>query len=160
MHPLTPDIPFRRKQTEAWLTLFRIGRAMLRKTDSLFTEEGLDGVTPAQAGVLMVLFQERRPMHARELSEFLDLTEVTVSRFVAVLEREGWIQRRPDPDDARARLIEVTDRARTALPRFIRVSNQLLDESFAGFSRESLRDLAQAVEQVRRNLTPPDPNAG
>ena len=153
MRPLTPDIPFRRKQTEAWLNLFRIGRAMIRQTEALFAEEGLSGVTPAQAGVLMVLFQERRAMHASELSEVLDLTEVTVSRFVGTLEREGWIQRRPDPNDARARLIEITDRARDALPRFVRVSNQLLDNSFAGFSREALRQLAGAVDQVRRNVS-------
>jgi len=151
--PPDPDLPLRRQQTEAYLNLFRINRAMLSRSEAMFVEEGLTDVTPAQSGVLMVLFQERRPMTARELSASVELAEVTVGRFVAALEKTGWIERRPDPSDARARLIQPTPRAYEHLPTFIRISNALLDDAFAGFSREDIERITRDVAKLRENLS-------
>ncbi len=155
--PPDPDLPFRRQQTEAYLNLFRISRVMLERSEALFAAAGLEDVTPAQASVLMLLFQDKRPLTAREIAASLEIAEVTVSRFVAALERSGWIERRPDRADARARLIRPTPRAYDALPRFIHVSNALLDASFAGFSRDEIEALTRAVEQVRANLSDQSP---
>ncbi len=133
---------------------------MLRRSERLFAEEGLDDISPAQAGVLMVLFQERRPMTARELSTSLELAEVTVSRFVTALEGAGWIARRPAPGDARARLIRPTQWAYDTLPTFIRISNALLDGAFQGFTHQELAALGRGVARLHQNLTKPEHGTG
>ena len=150
--PTAAELQLRRVQTEAYLDLMRIHREMERRTALLFEEVGLTDVTPAQASALIVLFQARGPMTARALALHLALSEVTVGRFVKALEEAGWVERESDPDDARAMLIRPTARAYRALPRFIQVSNALLDEAFAGFSADEVRKIARTTERLRRNI--------
>ena len=90
----------------------------------------------------MVLFQGREPLTARELSRRMGYSGVTVSRFVKALAQAGWLERSPDPTDGRAYLLTPTAKARDALPRFIGVSNALLDDADRALydAKESGRD--------------------
>lgn len=146
------DLALRRCQVRAMLELGRIHAVVGREAKALFDGEGFDDITPAQANLLMVLFQKKEPMTARALHRALGVSEVTVSRFVVTLEKRGWVARRRDPTDARALLVEPTARARDALPRFIRVTNALLDAAFAGFDRTELEVLSGAVRRLTANL--------
>jgi DNA-binding MarR family transcriptional regulator len=139
-------------QAEAYLNLSRIQREIERRTQDLLAAQDLRDVTPAQAGALMVLFQARRPLRARELASLLALSEVTVGRFVHALHEAGWVRRDPDPADSRAVLVAPTPRAYKALPRFIAVSNQLLDEAFSGFGDDEIATCASTTERLRRNI--------
>ena len=143
-------------QAGAFLALSRIQRELEAKFADLFVEHRLTEITPAQANALMVLFQAREPLKARELAGRLGLTEVTVGRFVKALESAGWVRREPDPQDSRARLVRPTRKAYRALPRFIAVSNEMLDTAFEGFSAAEIRRVADTVERLRRNLSPAD----
>lgn len=49
------------------------------------------------------------PMSQRQLAEACGVTEQTMSRVVARLERTGYVSRRPDPGDRRRHVIAVTD---------------------------------------------------
>lgn len=146
-----PDLELRRWQSEALLNLQRIRHVAERRVEGLLTGEGLD-VTPAQANVLMILIAARRPLTARLLADDMQLSQVTVGRFLKALERGGWVSRERDPADARAILVQPTARAREALPRFIRVSNSMLDLAFAGFEREQIAAMAEVTRVVRDNL--------
>jgi MarR family transcriptional regulator for hemolysin len=155
---IAPQLAARREQVEAYLELTRIQQQIERRSRALFAAEGeLQDVTPAQANVLLVLMQERRPLTARRLSEQLALSEVTVGRFIAALERHGWVERQRDPKDARARLIHPTARTREAMPRFIAVANALLDQSFAGLVPEQLRRLGGVLARIGANLSDDGP---
>lgn len=149
------DRTLRRQQVDAYLNLFRIGRVMLRRSEALLAGAALGDLTPAHASVLMVLLHEKRPMTARQLAQSLEITQVTVSRFLKSMEQAGWIARHPDPTDGRARCIQPTPRARQALPQLAAISNALLDDAFAHFSAEDMARLAAAVQQIRDNLAPP-----
>lgn len=153
--PKQAVIARRRVQAEAYLNLSRIQREIERRTQDLLAEQDLREVTPAQAGALMVLFQAKRPLRARELAGLLVLSEVTVGRFVHALHEAGWVRRDPDPADSRAVLVAPTPKAYRALPRFIAVSNALLDEAFAGFSADEVATVARTTERLRRNIVGP-----
>jgi DNA-binding MarR family transcriptional regulator len=49
------------------------------------------------------------------LADRLEVTQQAVSKSVADLERRGYVDRTPDPDDARARRVALTDRGRAAI---------------------------------------------
>jgi len=146
------SLALRRLQADAYLDLTRIQREIERRAAALLDEQSLRDVTPAQAGALMVLFGAKEPLRARDLATRLGLSEVTVGRFVHALTDAGWVRRDPDPDDSRAMRLAPTPKAYRALPRFIEVSNALLDEAFAGFSPDEVERVAKTTERLRRNI--------
>lgn len=145
------DLAFRRMQADAVLAMARIRRQSERRIAELLEAQDLD-ISAAQAGAMMVLFQAREPMTARQLATEMAVSEVTIGRFVKVLETKEWVGRKPDPSDARAQLLLPTKKARAALPRFIKVSNAVLDETFAGFDKAELSALVSTIDRVRSNL--------
>lgn len=146
------DIVHRRKQADTALELSRINREMERRIQLLLEQERLRDVTPAQANAMMILFQEKAPMTARQLAGEMNLSEVTVGRFVRALESAGWVTRTADPKDTRAILIRPSKKAYRAFSRFLNVSNALLDTAFAGFTKKEVEVLGKLVERVRMNV--------
>lgn len=153
---MVDDLEQRRVMAEVLLDFTRIRHATERRVGELLAQAELD-VTPAQANVLMILVQHRKPMTARQLAAAMELSEVTVGRFVRALEGGAWVERERDPSDSRAILVRPTTSARAALGRFIAVSNALQDAAFAGFSAEDLKRVAACTARVRGNLTSADP---
>jgi DNA-binding MarR family transcriptional regulator len=145
-------IALRRKQADAALELSRVQRELERRVQQLLDQEKLDDVTPAQANALMILFQEKAPMTARALARQMNLSEVTVGRFVRALESAGWVTREADPKDTRAILIQPSKKAYKAFTRFLGVSNGVLEHAFAGFTKQELDTLVSLVERVRTNV--------
>jgi DNA-binding MarR family transcriptional regulator len=127
---------------------------MDRNVEGHFVQSGLTDITPAQANALMVLFEAREAMTARRLAEALSLSEVTVGRFLRALESRGWVARERDPSDSRAILVSPTPKARESLPRFIDVTNALMDQAFAGLPDARLAVLLDGIRHVRENLDP------
>ena len=115
---------------------------------------GLDQAVELVCGAfaLIVLFNARRPILARDLARDLALSDVTVSRFVKRMEDDGWVERTPDPDDGRAMRLQPTAYARAQFGPLVAVCNQVLDDLFGGFTRSDLESLAAVVERVQRNL--------
>jgi DNA-binding MarR family transcriptional regulator len=55
------------------------------------------------------------PVTIGALADRLEVTQQAVSKSVADLERRGYVERRPDPDDARARRVALTTRGQGAI---------------------------------------------
>ncbi len=146
-------LELRRVQSEAYLTFVAIGRRLERRVAGLFGAHGLHDVTPPQANALMILFAAKEPLQARVLAARMELSQVTVGRFLKALEQQGWVSRAPDPGDARAMLVRPTPKAYRTLPAFIAVSNTMLDQAFEGFSRAEIRRIATVAGRVRENLS-------
>lgn len=152
MRQFPPKLDARRRQIDALLDLVRIQAIVESRVQALFREQDLLGITPAQANVLMALFQAKGPLTARAIHRRLGVSEATISRFVKALEGNGWVARERDPNDGRALLVVATEQAYAALPRFIHVSNQLLDEAFTDIPPAQLAVLGAGVRAVTNNL--------
>ncbi|HKI42626.1 MAG TPA: MarR family transcriptional regulator [Mycobacterium sp.] len=115
-----------------------------------FAAAGLHGIRPAQASALVPL--AAGGMHASDLADHLKVSRQAVAQGVTALEREGYVNRVPDPADARARTIELTPRGRQVL-RVMRSHaidlekrwQRILGERRLGELRESLQMLLAAA---------------
>jgi DNA-binding MarR family transcriptional regulator len=56
-----------------------------------------------------------RPLTLRELADQLELTSQGALKIIDEMEAGGYVQRRPDPDDARAKRLFLTRRGKQAL---------------------------------------------
>ena len=89
-------------------TILAFARALRGKQAALLSEHGLH---PGQDALLMLLW-ETPGLRQADLARRLAVEPPTVTRMVRRLERSGLVERRRDPDDARALRIHPTARSR------------------------------------------------
>jgi DNA-binding MarR family transcriptional regulator len=111
---------------------------------------GLRVEMPA-AAVLGVL-AERGPSRASTLAELLRLDLSSVSRQVAALEREGWVQRERDPADQRASLLELSPAGRDLLDRLRAARGEALRAVLTDWSPDDLTTFARGLERFALDL--------
>ena len=93
-------------------------RAMDERVRDAMRDAGYD-VTVAQARLAQRIAEDGTRL--TELADRAQVTKQTASLLVAALEREGLVERVPDPDDGRARLIRLSSRGREAAQRAMEV---------------------------------------
>lgn len=69
------------------------------------------GLTPTQAQILAHLVQ-RGPARVGTVADAIAVTQPTASDAAAALARKGYVERRPDPEDARAAQLHPTETGR------------------------------------------------
>jgi DNA-binding MarR family transcriptional regulator len=105
-------------------------------------QEG-DLVDPAQGGLLYTL-KCRGAMRLGDIAEAMRLDASTVSRHVQQLSDKGFLQREPDPEDARARIIDISPEGRAALKSSFDQRRAFVAEALGDWSdrdRDQLRTL-------------------
>ena len=98
--------------------MFVSSRAMDERVRKAMRDAGYD-VTVAQARIAQRIAEDGTRL--TELADRAQVTKQTASLLVAALEREGLVERVPDPDDGRARLIRLSARGREASQRAMEV---------------------------------------
>lgn len=93
-------------------------RAMDERVREAMRDAGYD-VTVAQARIAQRIAEDGTRL--TELADRAQVTKQTASLLVAALEREGLVERVPDPGDGRARLIRLSPRGREASQRAMEV---------------------------------------
>jgi DNA-binding MarR family transcriptional regulator len=105
---------------------FLLAKASQRWNEVLFerfTAAGYPEVRPAYGSLLIPLYEEDG-LQQGELARRARLSKQTMTTMARALERAGLVERRPDPNDARATLMFLTSRAYEFCP----VAEQILAE--------------------------------
>jgi DNA-binding MarR family transcriptional regulator len=132
---------------------------------SLGTPGRRRGATPSRLMALWML-EKFGPMRSGELACRMNITAASTSRLVDVLDEQGWLGRRADPDDRRANVLSVSEAGSQLLADLRRESTTELAEDIAALSparqkllAEALPVLAELADQqlakARPTLAPP-----
>jgi DNA-binding MarR family transcriptional regulator len=136
------------------LLLYIPYRAMEVQVFKALAAAGYQDFTPAQARV----FQRIAPGGSRltDLAEQATITKQSAGFLVDQLERAGYVERVPDPSDARARLIRIAERGRQTLP----IAASVVSEVEAGWAEHlGKRRMGQLREILARLREITDPYA-
>ena len=101
---------------------------------------------------VLVALQAGRADTQRDLARFARIEQPPMAQMLARMERDGLIERTPDPTDGRISRIALTAPARERLPDACAV---LLDgnrEALAGFTDEEGEQLASLLTRLISNL--------
>lgn len=134
-------------------TLAALARAHRARLGRLLATHGLHA---GQDGLLIELWRTpgQRPA---ELARHLDVEPPTITRMVARLERSGLVERRPDPNDARAVRLYPTPRSRLLEASVRRARAELDDQILSALGAtdgERLQRLAVAALAALTSLEP------
>ncbi len=96
-----------------------------------------------------------------QLANLLDMEPITVSRHVDRMEAAGLVERTPDPQDRRVKLLSLTVKGRELLPKMKVVALGIFDDAQQGLSEKERETLLDCLEQVVANLSrrPAEPAA-
>ena len=97
---------------------------------------------------LLVNLELRGPLPIGELAEVLSADRTTLTRNLALVEDQGLVRIRPG-DDARARVVTITPKGRTAIIRSFpawRDAQSEMSNSMGQTAADSLRRLARSAQ--------------
>jgi DNA-binding MarR family transcriptional regulator len=92
--------------------MFVAHRAMEQRVLAALHEAGFGDATVAQGRVFARIGEHGTRL--TDLAEMAQVTKQTAAFLVDRLERAGYVERTPDPTDARARLVRIAERGRAA----------------------------------------------
>ncbi len=129
---------------------FLLAKASQRWNELLyaqFSERGFGEVRPAYGSILLPLFEEDG-LRIGELGRRARLAKQTMTTMVRLLERDGLVACRPDPEDARATRVYLTARARRFRPVAEEVLARLDDLVRQALGARRSLELATDLEEV------------
>ena len=91
------------------------------------------------------------------LAERLEITKQGAGQIVDDMERRGYVERRPDPSDARAKLLHLTERGEAALSaarKFHQTYERRLRKRFGDEAIDTLRDVLTDMAGEAQVSTP------
>ena len=109
------------------------------------------GMTRAQWAVLVRL-DRAEGLNQSELAEMLDLQPITLTRLLDKLANSGLIERRPDPDDRRAKRLFLTPAARPLLEHLGVVGEDIMGAALDGLEPPAIEQMLGQLDVVRGNL--------
>src|SRR5271165_2712676 len=125
-------------------------------------EAGRFGMTRAQWGVLFRLQRNEGPKQS-ELADLLEVQPITLTRLIDRLCDNGWIERRSDPNDRRAKRLFLTPAAKPVLEKVTAAAEAMMSSVLSGLdqtAREAMRTSLTAMKsnlrQIIQGRTEPD----
>ncbi|MFI6604022.1 MarR family winged helix-turn-helix transcriptional regulator [Nonomuraea sp. NPDC050536] len=127
-------------------------RAMESRVMEALAAAGFDDITLAQSRV----FQRVGPDGTRltDLAEQARVSKQTTTFLVDQLERAGYVERVPDPTDARARLVRIASRGREAVAMARQIEAEVEAEWASHLGKRDTAQLRRILTQLR-DITDP-----
>jgi DNA-binding MarR family transcriptional regulator len=129
----------------------RIGY-LLKHAQLRFQEIQRQALTPLSLDgrllAILITAEDAGPCQQLRLAEKLGVDRTTMVDLVDRLEASGFVERRPDPDDRRARLIHLTPRGRKALAAGIAASDEVEQHFLAALSEADQRTFRRALSSL------------
>lgn len=140
------------EQLNIGLLLFIPYRALENRVFRALAEAGYGDITTAQARVA----QRIGPNGTRltELAEAAQVTKQTAGYLVDQLARNGYVERTPDPTDARARLVRLTEQGVATAPVAARMVAEVEAEWTAHLGPRRMKQLREALTWLREITDP------
>jgi len=108
-------------------------------------------LTLAQCKALTYLARNEGVSQKR-LAELIEIDPMSLVRILDRMEADGWVERRADPQDRRARCLVVTDQARPIIELIWQVVMETRAEALAGLTDPERAQLMALLERAHVNL--------
>jgi DNA-binding MarR family transcriptional regulator len=134
---------------------FLLAKASQRWNELLaerFAAAGFPEIRPSYGSILVPLFEEDG-LRMGEIARRARLSKQTMTTMVRLLERDGLVERGPDPVDGRASLVFLTPRARAFRPvaeETLRQLGQRARHRLGAAGADALTDALRGLAELDR----------
>ena len=138
------DIPLSERAAHLRTAIVRTARR-LRQEAAAETS----GLTPTSVAALATI-ERHGPLTPSEIAQIERVKRPTITRTLGCLEREGLIDRAPDPADGRSSLVSANGAGRERLRRLRSRKNAYLARRMRDLTDEEVETLERAAEILER----------
>jgi MarR family transcriptional regulator, transcriptional regulator for hemolysin len=117
------------------------------------------GVTRAQWWVLAYLSRHDGMMQT-QLADVLEVGKASLGDVIESLERNGWVERRPDPSDKRAKRVYLTKPAQALIKRMTAMEDDFNSQILADLNDTERSDLYRSLQKIKHALSRLAPGPG
>jgi DNA-binding MarR family transcriptional regulator len=114
---------------------------------------------PRPAISVLAVLNASGPLRLTDLAEHTDLELALVSREVRGLDAEGYLRRSADPGDGRASIVALTAKGRRAYESYRRATDEIIAETFSGWTARDLTTLAGLLDRVATDFASVRPDS-
>ncbi|HTV77968.1 MAG TPA: MarR family transcriptional regulator [Steroidobacteraceae bacterium] len=108
------------------------------------------GLTLSQCKTLSLLARHEG-ISQRQLADLAEIDAMGIVRILDRMEEDGWVERRADPQDRRARRLALTAGAKPILDEVSRIAADTRSEVLLGLSVDQRDQLVSLLERVHAN---------
>lgn len=138
------DIPLSERAAHLRTAIVRTARRLRQEAAAETT-----GLTPTSVAALATI-ERHGPLTPSEIAEIERVKRPTITRTLGCLEREGLIDRAPDPADGRSSLVSINGAGRERLRRLRGRKNAYLARRMKDLTDEEVETLERAAEILER----------
>ncbi|MBL0886733.1 MarR family winged helix-turn-helix transcriptional regulator [Myceligenerans indicum] len=136
------------EESTAWMSLMAMTMWLPAALDVQLSRD--EGISNFEYGALAALAQnECRSMRIKDLARMANGTFPRLSKMIDRFEKQGWVIRRPDPDDGRATRAVLTAeglrKVAVATPAHIALARELVFDQLTSEQVEQLTTITQKV---------------
>jgi MarR family transcriptional regulator for hemolysin len=88
----------------------------------------------------------------KRLAELIDVDPMSLVRILDRMQADGWVERRSDPEDRRARSLCLTEKAKPLVQEIWRLAAETRAETLHGLAEEEREALMSLLERIHANL--------
>ena len=138
-------------ETKGGFLISRIKQVGGRLFDRMLSEADVDAFNGAQGRILYILWQQDG-LTISQISAQTSLANTTLTSMLDRMEQSGLIVRSPSPTDRRALLIHLTDKAKSLQQDYDRISQQMNELYYLGFTEAEILQFEGYLTRVLNNL--------
>ncbi|WP_345752064.1 MarR family winged helix-turn-helix transcriptional regulator [Microbacterium rhizophilus] len=130
--------------TDILAAAHRLGRIVAREAGS---------TTPVAQWRALSALEENGPLRVGAVAAACGVTQPGMTRLVELMTAESLVEKRPDPTDARAVVIEITDAGRAARRAWIETVREALTPRFAALTDDEWAAIQTTAALLRARTT-------
>ncbi len=136
------------------LSLMRVGSDVLKTVEMNLAQHGLS----QGKFILLILLatQTNKTLSPSEIADRADVTRTNITGLLDGLERTGYVERMPNPEDGRALLVSLTPRGDGLLDQILPAFYRRVGRMMEDLSDEERKMLVSLLAKVKPDQTPPD----
>jgi DNA-binding MarR family transcriptional regulator len=133
-----------------------VHQAMAERFTAWIASSKFEGIQPKHSAAVQPLWDMPEGARVTTLAGIARITKQSMSVLVAEVEAAGYVERVPDPDDARATRVRLTARGR-AYGRAVRAFARSMEAEWGELiGVERMAELRATLELLRTKLTAPE----
>lgn len=108
-------------------------------------------ITPEQLLVIKTLSNYHH-ISQKELSDLLDKDQNTIKAIVDKLQQKKFIERKQNPNDKRAYILELTENSKKILTELLKIEEQIMEKLTLNISDNDKTTVSSTLKTIRNNI--------